>query len=107
MNFDTAIPCGLIINELISNALKHAFPEGRKGQIKVELIDNDSNISLVVSDDGIGFSEDIEFKNTKTLGLQLVCIMTQQLKGQITLDKHVGTRFRIVFPKVKSMLKEQ
>jgi len=98
LGMDTAIPCGLIINELVSNSLKYAFPEGRQGEISVELLrDNDDRFTLVVSDDGVGFPKDLDFRNTATLGLQLVNTLTDQLKGSIELRSHAGTKFALTF----------
>jgi len=98
LTITTAIPCGLIINELVSNALKHAFPQERKGTVTVSLtpVKKDSLI-LTVSDTGIGFPEGIDFRNTSTLGMQLVTSLVEQLEGTITLDRSEGTRFRIEF----------
>ncbi|MFQ6115775.1 MAG: sensor histidine kinase, partial [bacterium] len=98
LSIDSAIPCGLIINELVSNALKYAFPEDKVGEIKIELriVDADK-LSLVVSDNGVGLPEGLDFRNTKSLGLQLVCILTDQLDGSIELDRKRGTTFKITF----------
>ena len=95
LGVDTAIPCGLIINELVSNSLKHAFPEGRTGEIHIELRDGEGQFRLVASDDGVGFPKDLDFRNTKTLGLQLVNTLVEQLKGTIELDRSGGTAFKI------------
>jgi two-component sensor histidine kinase len=100
---NSAIPCGLIINELVTNSLKHAFPDGMKGEIKIILHSADENmIELVVSDNGIGIHEDIDFKTTKSLGLHLVTILAEnQLHGDINLDRSKGTKFKIKFKEVK------
>ncbi len=102
-NIETAIPLGLIINEIISNAIKHAFPEGRKGNIAVELTQNRKaeEYTLTVTDDGIGFPEEIDYRNTETFGLQLVDMLTEQLGGTIKLDRSKGTAFKIVFKERK------
>ena len=94
----TAIPCGLIINELVTNALKHAFPKERDGTITVSMTPstNDSLI-LTVSDTGIGFPEAIDFNNTTTLGMQLVTSLVEQVEGTITFDRNEGTTFTITF----------
>jgi len=100
LNIDTAIPCGLIVNELVSNALKHAFPAGLKGQINISLQpESDSELLLIVSDNGIGFPENLDFRNTATLGLRLVNTLTAQLGGTIELLRGAGTSFRITFGK--------
>lgn len=94
----TAIPCGLILNELVSNSLKHAFPKDKEGEVHIELTkDDDSNVTLIVSNNGVDFPEDLDFRNTESLGLQLVNILTQQLNGTIELDKSGGTAFKITF----------
>jgi PAS domain S-box-containing protein len=101
LGIDTAIPCGLIINELVSNSLKHAFPGG-KGEILVSLHSNNGITELTVKDNGVGIPEDIHIKNTTSLGLRLVCILAQdQLNGNITLMRTNGTEFRITFGEVK------
>ncbi|RZN37722.1 MAG: PAS domain S-box protein [Methanophagales archaeon ANME-1-THS] len=99
LGVNTAIPCGLIINELVSNALKHAFPDGKEGEIRIELIRSggEETFTLIVADNGIGFPADLDFRNTKTLGLQLVITLVDQLKGTIELDRRSGTEFKITF----------
>lgn len=104
MTVDTAIPCGLIINELVSNALKYAFPEDSTGEICITFAANPSHdcardsFILVISDNGIGIPEEIDFQSTKSLGLQLVCALTYQLQGVIQLNRTSGTTFEIAFP---------
>lgn len=105
LNINQAIPCGLIINELISNALKYAFPENaerhRQGQIHVEFgADADYNITLAVSDDGIGLPETFDLSQTNSLGLQLVQDFVAQLKGTLKVNCASGTTFAITFPGV-------
>ncbi len=102
LNIDTAIPIGLIVNELLSNSLKHAFPSGRKGEIRIHLAANgDSRSMLIVSDNGIGLPDDLDFRNSRSLGLQLVNMLVQQLDGTIELDRTNGTAFKIVFASAK------
>ncbi len=97
LSINTAIPCGLIINELVSNSLKHAFPDG-KGEIRIALYPVNDSIELDISDNGVGIPEDIDFKTTETLGLRLVTILVEdQLDGEITLIRNKGTEFRIRF----------
>jgi len=99
IGLETAIPCGLIINELVSNSLKYAFPGNRKGEIRVALrsLDEDALV-LEVGDNGIGMPEDLDFRNTASMGLQLVNILSEdQLPGKIELDRAGGTTFRIRF----------
>ncbi|HET8686152.1 MAG TPA: sensor histidine kinase, partial [Methanosarcina sp.] len=121
LGMDTAVPLGIIINELVSNSLKHAFPQGRKGEIRIKLcrfeengenksisnstnnigakssVDKSSQYSLVVSDNGLGFPENLDFRNTGSLGLQLVNILVEQLEGTIELQKGTETTFKILF----------
>lgn len=111
LGIDTAIPCGLIINELISNSLKYAFPDDRHGAIVISLKDtsagNQWDYELLVSDDGIGLPEGINIRKTASLGLQLVTNLAEhQLQGTVELMKNVGTEFRIQFkePIYKSRL---
>jgi two-component sensor histidine kinase len=97
LNLDTAIPCGLIINELLSNALKYAFPKGKKGKISVSIRKKGKTITVVIADNGVGLSDKIDFKNTESLGLQLVTSLVEQINGKIRLDKKKGTKFTIEF----------
>lgn len=96
---DAAVPCGLIINELVSNSLKYAFPEGREGEINIAFHSTDENqIELVVSDNGVGLPEHIDMRSEESSGLHLVTVLAEnQLNGEITLDKKEGTTFRIAF----------
>jgi len=100
-NMETAIPCGLIINELVSNSLKYAFPDG-EGEIIVSLMHYHGNkFCLTISDNGIGIPEDIDFKNTESLGFRLTNNLTQQLEGEISLDRSKGTKFQIIFEELE------
>ena len=103
LGIDIGIPCGLIINELVSNSLKHAFPDDGQGVIGIDLKpkDGDNRFILEVSDSGIGFPDDLDFRNTESFGLQLVITQVEQLSGTIELDKEVGTRFKISFEPVQ------
>lgn len=96
---DHAVPCGLIINELVSNSLKHAFPGARKGEITIRLHPLDKNeIELLVSDDGVGIPESIDFKATRSLGLRLVTILAEeQLNGKIMVEREGGTAVHVTF----------
>lgn len=98
LDVNTAIPCGLIINELVSNSFKHAFPDGREGVITIAIHPIEENeIELVVSDDGVGFPEDLDYRKTKSIGMELVTSLVKQLDGTIELDRSGGTTFRIKF----------
>ncbi|MBW4495357.1 MAG: PAS domain-containing protein [Oscillatoria princeps RMCB-10] len=102
LNLDTAIPCGLLINELISNALKYAFPDGRQGKICIEFSELEGEqFLLTVRDSGIGFPADIDFRNTVSLGLRLACSLTEQLDGTIDMERNQGTVFRVKFSELK------
>lgn len=99
LNIDAAITCGLIINELIANSLQHAFPDERPGQLMVSLcLKGDDMIELTVGDNGIGISNTVDYRNTETLGLQLVTnLTTYQLKGKVERLSGKGTVFKISF----------
>jgi PAS domain S-box-containing protein len=98
LDINNSIPCGLIINELASNALAHAFPDGRKGRIDISMRSGSGGrIGLTVRDNGTGFPEDIDFRNTASLGMQLVTSLVKQLGGLIEMDRTEGTSFSIEF----------
>ncbi len=99
VSIDTAIPCGLIVNELVTNSLKHAFPDGKKGEIRtsLKLMDNEE-VELVVGDNGIGLPKDVNFRKTNTLGMQLIVGLTEnQLEGKLEKIGNKGTKFKISF----------
>jgi Signal transduction histidine kinase len=97
IDINTVVPLGLIVNELVTNSMKHAFPEGETGYIKVELYRKSEKIVLKVSDNGIGFPEDLDYKTTSSLGLQLVNNLTMQIDGDLELDRNQGTSFSLIF----------
>ena len=98
IGLDSAVPCGLIVNELVSNSLKHAFPEGRQGEIFISLHSDDTdNLTIVVGDNGIGLPEGVDFRKTETLGLQLVVTLVDQLGGSVEVEARGGTRYTIRF----------
>lgn len=98
LGVDRAIPAGLILNELISNALKHAFPEGRPGVIRIEGGRREGGIELVVRDNGAGVPESVDPHRPGSMGLEIVKILVRQLKGTHRLEREDGTAFRICFP---------
>lgn len=98
LGVDQAIPAGLILNELISNSLKHAFPSDRSGSIRIEARSNDGKVELAVIDDGVGVPEDLAARKGKSLGLQIVEILARQLRGTWELKREAGTSFRLSFP---------
>ena len=98
LNIDAAIPCGLIVNELVTNALKHAFPDGRKGEVRVSFFRNGAGqLVLEVSDNGVGMPVSDEKEKKDQLGLELVSILTNQIGGQLSVQRGQGTTFQIVF----------
>lgn len=98
LNIETSIPLGLIISELLSNSLKYAFPHRKEGVIKLNLEANDIEYNLIISDNGVGLPEDIDYRNTESsLGFRLVNSLVTQLDGSIELDRSHGTQFTIKF----------
>jgi two-component sensor histidine kinase len=99
LNMDIAIPFGLILTELLSNVLKHAFPSGKEGEIHIVIrAAPPGMLTLEVRDNGVGFPKDIDIHETKSLGLQLVGLLTQQVKGTFKVDGSSGTTVTITFP---------
>jgi two-component sensor histidine kinase len=103
-NMDVAVPLGIIVNELVSNSLKHAFTEKEEGEIRIKLCRKEKNneidkslFSLTISDNGKGIPENVELESFESLGLQLVSILVDQLDGKIELKRDEGTKFRITF----------
>ncbi|MEH2060814.1 MAG: PAS domain S-box protein [Nostoc sp.] len=98
LNIDQAMACGLVINELISNALKHAFLNQQLGTISITLRNLDNSIEMTIGDNGIGLPDNLDWRNTDSLGLSLVHdLVTEQLEGDITLERNHGTVFKIQF----------
>jgi PAS domain S-box-containing protein len=103
MNLDAAVPCGLILNELVSNCLKHAFPDGRSGEIRIELRkDGGLLASLLVADTGVGLPEDISLWNSKSLGLRLVRILANNMGAAVEVSSRLGTEVKLVFPDTRA-----
>jgi PAS domain S-box-containing protein len=98
LGVDAAISCGLLVNELVSNSLKHAFPHHRKGQVEVTLRSAGSDVVLEVADNGVGFPAGLDIRSPGTLGLKLVAIFTEQVGGTMDLTREGGTRFSLRFP---------
>jgi len=103
MDIETAIPLGLIINEILSNAYKHAFPNDQPGTIWIGLKEqaNTSVLYLTVRDNGIGLPKDFNFEKCKTMGLQVVQILVKQIEGEITIINESDTTFMISFLRAK------
>jgi PAS domain S-box-containing protein len=98
LNLETAIPCGLLINELVTNSLKHGYPKGRYGEIYIQFDrDKDELLHLRVQDNGVGIPDRINWQNSPSLGLKLVRILAQQLKAKIECDRTNGTSFSLTF----------
>ncbi|MFN6513667.1 MAG: PAS domain S-box protein [Nostoc sp. CreGUA01] len=98
LDIETAIPCGLIINELVSNALKYAFVDNREGEIEVKFYqDSECTLILIIRDNGIGLPENFDTKKAKTLGITLVQGLVKQLRGKLEINSHQGTQFKISF----------
>ncbi len=99
MHVDQSVPIGLIINELLSNALGHAFPSGRSGLIAVGLRRvGGGMVELSVRDDGVGFPREVDYRNPSSLGLRIVNMLVQQVRGTLVLDARQGTAFALTFP---------
>ena len=102
LNISTAVPCSLIVNELVTNAMKHAFPGGRPGRLTVGVSTlTDGRYGLTVADDGVGLPAGFDFAQTNSLGLQIVGLLVQQLDGTIEVDGRQGSRFAIAFREVR------
>ncbi len=98
LDLDQAIPCGLMINELVSNSLKYAYVNGEQGILEVRMGTTADGYRMSVRDNGVGFPADIDFRKSPSLGLQLINTLTHQLRGSIEMINHHGTEFIIEFP---------
>ena len=103
LNVDSSIFLGLIVNELVTNAMKYAFLQRKNGFIMISLYEKNENIELIVSDNGIGLSEDFNVNNTEKFGLQLVKTFVKKLNGVLNVQVKNGTTIHIVFPNVTSV----
>lgn len=102
LNMETSVPLGLIISELVSNSLKHAFPDKKPGELTISLQSEEDQFKLIIKDNGIGLPEDLDFTNIKsTLGLKLVHSLINQIDGTIELDKSHGTKYTITFQELQ------
>jgi two-component sensor histidine kinase len=98
INLDTSIPCGLVINELVSNALKYAFVGRERGRIGIHLSrQSDKLLTLAVEDNGVGLPEDFDVDTAESLGLQLVTALAMQVSGNLKVERENGTRFTLNF----------
>lgn len=99
LDLNKAVPFGMLINEIITNILKHAFPQRKKGEIFLRLYqDGNKKIHLLISDTGVGLPSEVDIENPTTMGLQLMKDLTQQLKGEIQIESEQGTKIKVVFP---------
>ncbi len=102
LSVDLAIPCGMTINELVTNSLKYAFPANRKGLITISLTENEKELQLTVSDDGVGIPADVSLANISTLGIKLVSnLVHDQLGGTLEIERRHGATYQINFPRIK------
>ena len=103
VDIEQAIPAALIVNELLSNSLKHGFPQGRAGELRLMLgLDSGGLVRLVVSDMGVGLANEFEDRRTKSLGLQLVSDLARQLGGSLEVGPKASAVFTITFPLARS-----
>ncbi|MGO8699217.1 MAG: PAS domain S-box protein [Limisphaerales bacterium] len=102
---DAAIPCGLIVNELVSNAFKHGFPSGGKGKISVVMRRETEGLRLIISDTGRGIDERVDFMQSKSLGMKLVLTLVRQLRGEIKWRNHEGTTFELLLKEARPAAK--
>ncbi|MBX7051000.1 MAG: PAS domain S-box protein [Flavobacteriales bacterium] len=99
LNLDQSIPCGLIVNELVSNALKYAFKGRKKGRLKISLNETDNIVNLMISDDGVGLPKEFNYDKTDSLGIQLVYALIEQLDAKMEVTNKKGASFSISFMK--------
>ncbi|NVK66466.1 MAG: PAS domain S-box protein [Flavobacteriales bacterium] len=100
---DQAIPCGLLVNELITNSLKYAWPEKKEGTIRIELKQEESRVKLIIADDGQGLPNSFDDMSSDTLGLQLVATLVEQLDGELNVNVNQGTEYLIKFDNIKTL----
>lgn len=101
MDIDRAIPCGLIVNELVTNALKHAFTDHQPGRVDLRIRKEGTDIVMVVEDNGSGMRPGVDFPSAKSMGATIVHTLVEQLEGTITVEQGAGTRFVVRFPQTK------
>jgi two-component sensor histidine kinase len=98
LDIERALPNALVINELVSNSIRHGFPGGRSGEVRISVTQAESLLTVEVADDGIGFPDDLDFRHVTTLGLQLVTTLAKQMGAEVELVRGIGTMFRIRMP---------
>ncbi|HRH65970.1 MAG TPA: histidine kinase dimerization/phosphoacceptor domain -containing protein [Bacteroidia bacterium] len=97
LDMDTAMPCGLLVNEIVSNAYKYAFPGSMEGEIKIQLNRADGRVIMKISDNGIGLPEGFSIENSESLGMQLIQALTSQIDGELNVSRENGTAFTVSF----------
>ena len=97
LDLESAVPCGLIINELLANAFKHAFPDNRSGVLSINFTKTDDTYTLAIKDNGVGLPAGFDYMRTNTLGLQIVEVLTKQLRGSFQIKSDLGTEAAIIF----------
>lgn len=103
LDMDTAMPCGLLVNEIVSNAYKYAFPAPQSGKILIELKKDNGKMMLGVYDNGVGFPDNFDFEKAESLGMQLIQALTSQLDGELKVSHENGTSFEVTFQYPKSI----
>ncbi len=101
LGIDQAVPCGLLLNELLTNSMKYAFPPDWEGEPKISVSIHstaDNTVEMIVSDNGVGIADDIDLESPQTFGLSLVVILARQLSGEVRIEKNGGLRFVVTFP---------
>ena len=99
LDIDRAVPCGLVVHELVANALRHGFPNDRKGLLQIALRADDDHIVLEVNDDGVGLPAPFDLQRSTSLGMQLVRVLSRQLRGELSVKNEGGTQFVLAFPR--------
>jgi two-component sensor histidine kinase len=99
LNVAQAIPCALVLNELVTNALKCAYPPAKTGEIVVALSETLGLVTLSVSDQGVGLPEGMDWRDAKSMGLSMVALLSEQIEGTLSVHSSPGTAFTVVFPK--------
>ncbi len=99
LDIDRAVPCGLVVHELVANALRHGFPDDRKGHLRIALRASGDQVTLEVNDDGVGLPASFDLRRCSSLGMQLVRVLSRQLRGEPILNSEGGTQFALTFPR--------
>ena len=97
LELDDALPCGLLISEVISNCLKHGFPQGREGEVRISLCRQPTTVALLLADNGVGLPDNLDWTTSRSLGLRLVRALAQQLRADLNIRSHGGTEVKLVF----------